>query len=162
MTTEQITSILYLLAPFILFLILFMIFKAIINKYSKCYRKKQNEKKGAQYEKNVAQYYISKNYEVEERGLKKGLKDGGIDLIASKQNQILLIQCKNWNPDNSFKIKETMVREFYGACHFYINDKEIKDKEIICVYVIPNKSLLTIGALNLFKKHYLKCRYQIV
>jgi len=142
-------------------LMLFAVILSLVFKKFSFKRMSQDNKnkKGAEYEKYVSNHYKNKGYMIEERG---GFDDGGIDLIAYKNNQILLIQCKNWNSNNSYKITEIKVREFYGACHFYINDNNMEDKEIICIYIVPDKTLLNQKAINLFKKHYSKCRYEII
>lgn len=46
------------------------------------------------YEKYVGQIYEKEGYEVIYRGLNQLLLDGGIDLIAKKENKIKYIQCK--------------------------------------------------------------------
>jgi len=142
-------------------LVLFALILSLIFKQLKKSRMSQDEKnkKGAKYEIYVSNHYKNKDYTLDERG---GFDDGGIDLIAYKNNQVLLIQCKNWNTENSFKITEKDIREFYGACHFYVDENNIQDKEIICIYVIPDKTLLANNTIKLFKKHYLKCRYEII
>ena len=161
-TTEQIIPIFINILPIIILGFILIIFKDKINKYIKNINIKKNNKKGSKYEKQVAKYYELKSYLIDERGLSKGYEDGGIDFIAFGHNQILLILCKNWNPSNSYKITETKVREFYGACNFYIDDNNIRDKEVICMYVVPDKNLLNSRAINLFKKYYAKCRYEII
>ncbi len=49
---------------------------------------------GDAYEKSVGLEYEKEGYDVEYRGLNYGRKDGGIDLIARKDNEIILIQCE--------------------------------------------------------------------
>jgi hypothetical protein len=49
---------------------------------------------GLVYEKFVGQILESEGFEVTYNGLEKGLLDRGIDLIASKDNQLNFIQCK--------------------------------------------------------------------
>jgi len=141
---------------FVSALILSLVFKKFRTKRMS---QKDKNKKGAEYEKYVSSHYKNKGYTIEERG---GFQDGGIDLIGYKDNKILLIQCKNWNPDNSFKISEINVKEFYGACNFYMDNNDMKNKEILCIYVIPNKKLLNSNAISLFKKNYKNCRYEII
>lgn len=122
------------------------------------------EKKGLDYEEKVKKHYELQNYQVEHRGKELGFKDGGIDLIATNENEIILIQCKNWDINHKYKIREKEIREFYGACHFYIdlNINQDIEKDIICKYIIPNNQLITIGANKIFKKHYKKCRYEVI
>lgn len=63
------------------------------------------------YEEFVCNYYIDKDYEAIHHG-KKGKKDKGIDVIAKKENEIILIQTKNlltWEQLNTFNQKKTNV-----------------------------------------------------
>ena len=56
---------------------------------------KSNMKKfGDNFEKYVGKIYEDDGYEVDYRGLNLGFLDGGIDLIAKNNDEILLIQCK--------------------------------------------------------------------
>lgn len=52
---------------------------------------------GLIYEKYVGQVLESEGFEVKYNGLEKGFLDKGIDLIASKDNQLFFIQCKFLN-----------------------------------------------------------------
>lgn len=42
------------------------------------------------------QFYTKEGYKVFPNGYVKGLEDCGIDLIAHKGKETILIQCKNW------------------------------------------------------------------
>ncbi len=69
-----------------------------------------NKNKGDKYEKYIADYYRGKKYLVEEHGKEKGVKDGGIDLIAKKNNEVIFIQCKDWNENNLHKIDHKDIK----------------------------------------------------
>jgi Holliday junction resolvase-like predicted endonuclease len=118
------------------------------------------KKYGDNYEKKVGKYYENKGYKVDYRGLRLNEEDGGIDIIAIKENETLLIQCKYWKKDKS--ITHSMIKEFYGNCNFYLDQENIQSKKIICVYVIPSINSLSFSAIQIFKKNYKKCRYNIV
>ena len=51
------------------------------------------------------------------KGINEGFDDGGIDLIAYKGNETILIQCKNWEHS---QIKQEQLRVFLGDCTAYI------------------------------------------
>ena len=113
---------------------------------------------GDDFEREVGNYYEAQGYTVEYRGLELGFKDGGIDLIATKPDELILIQCKYWKKKNS--ITPNMVKEFYGSCHFYLN----KTENIIsptCIYAVTTKDAISFAAYQLFKENYVKCRYQV-
>ena len=117
-----------------------------------------NKEKGDKYEKTVCLYFKNLNYQVTEHGLINGFNDGGIDLIAKKENEILLIQCKNWSQPKS--IKEKHIKEFYGSCHFYMENNNLNKNIMSCIYVVPDNKLLNHRAILIFKKNYKKCRYK--
>ena len=60
-------------------------------------------------------------YKVYFKGINEGFDDGGIDLIAYKGNEAILIQCKNW--ENS-QIKQEQLRVFLGDCTAYIEQNQ--------------------------------------
>ena len=67
-------------------------------------------------------------YKIYMNGYNKGFKDEGIDIIAHKGNEALLIQCKNWkNPP-----KQRDLKVFIADCDLYIqkNQKYLKNKKI--------------------------------
>lgn len=80
---------------------------------------KANIIKGRNFEEQIVKlledkhnYQVIKNYE-------NGVKDEGIDIIAKSKNEILLIQCKNWNCDF---IKEIELHKFL------LNAQKFKEK----------------------------------
>lgn len=80
---------------------------------------------GKMYERYIGYCYEMKGYKVEYRGIELGLKDGGIDLICRKSNEILLVQCKNWRQEST--IYEKHICQLYGASRFF--DKDYIQKE---------------------------------
>lgn len=83
------------------------------------YLKKSHSKAhiGKMYERYIGYVYEKRGYKVEYRGIELGLKDGGIDLICRKGNEILLVQCKNWKQEST--IYEKHICQLYGASRFY-------------------------------------------
>ena len=63
-----------------------------------------------QFEQYIGEFYRSQGYQVEETGL--GGADGGIDLVAKRGSETLLIQCKHWR---SNKVGVPVVRELLGV-----------------------------------------------
>ena len=122
---------------------------------------KENMKKyGDDFEKKVGAYYKAKGYTIDARGLRLGYEDGGIDIIATKESETLLIQCKYWKKDKS--ITHNMIKEFYGSCSIYIDKENISRDNTIYIYAIPDKQALSGAATMVFKNNYKKCRYKII
>lgn len=117
------------------------------------------KKYGDDFEKYVGKGYEEKGYEVEYRGLELGFLDKGIDLIARKPNEILLIQCKFWKKKDS--ITHNMVKEFYGNCNFYIDNNNLDRKVVTCIYAVAKQDSISSLAYELFKANYINCRYEL-
>lgn len=81
--------------------------------------------KGKEYEEYVAKVYRSRGYHVTEYGKQQGLLDHGIDLIAKKQKEIVLIQCKNWNENGKWEIKHKDIKAFQTDARTFVEDKPI-------------------------------------
>jgi hypothetical protein len=144
---------------FIIFLfIVFIIGLVLLNTKKIDYTK--NRFKGEMYEIKVANYYKKLGYEVDQRGLKKKLKDEGIDLIVYKNSKTLLIQCKNWQKEKSIYAKH--IKEFYGSCHLYMENNSINKNSVLCIYAIPNEKLLNKFSLDILKKNYSRLRYTVI
>lgn len=121
---------------------------------------KSNMKKfGDDFEKYVGKKYEDNGYEVEYRGLNLGFLDGGIDLIAKKNDKVFLIQCKYWKKKDS--ITHNMVKEFYGNCNFYIDNNKLDRNNVTCIYAVAKQEAISFQAYELFKINYNNCRYKL-
>ena len=122
---------------------------------------KGKKRAGDNYERRVGKHYENIGYKVDYRGLNMGVKDGGIDLIATKGEELVLIQCKFWTRWES--ITHSMVKEFYGNCHFYLDhNPQLQKKNILCIYAVPNIKSLGSASIFVFKNNHKRCRYKII
>ena len=109
----------------------------------------ENMKKGSDYEEFIANHFRSRGYDVIEHGKLKGKKDLGIDLIATKDGELNLIQCKNWSEKN--KVKHNDLKEFLGNVTAFIEkNPELQYNRLKRLYIISNESLHNSA------KHYLR------
>lgn len=95
--------------------------------------KEDSFKKGQDYELKIKKHFESMDYKVYPNGYLLGKKDGGIDLIAYKNNEVSLVQCKCYkNPP-----KQELLRKFIGDCELYIknNENKLKNKIIKKIFV---------------------------
>lgn len=76
-------------------------------------RKKSNWEIGRDYERYIGYLYEKNGYQVEYTGIEKGFSDLGRDLIAIKDNEILIIQCKYWS--RSKTIHEKHIAQLFGT-----------------------------------------------
>ena len=92
-------------------------------------RPKSNWHIGRIYERYVGYLYEEMGYNVEYVGIFKGFQDLGRDLIAKKDNEIIIIQCKNWS---KFKtIYEKHIFQFFGTVFQYKDENRDKDVKAI-------------------------------
>lgn len=99
------------------------------NKYNHDYEVKAHYKqKGSRYEYKIKCFYESMGYTVYPQGYIHGYNDKGIDLIAYKNNEVHLVQCKCYSKPP----KQELLRIFMGDCELYIqnNSSKLQDKII--------------------------------
>ena len=71
------------------------------------------EELGKRYERYIGYLYEKDGYRVDYQGILKGKKDGGIDIIAIKKKEVLIIQCKRYGKDTF--VHENTINQLYGA-----------------------------------------------
>ena len=80
--------------------------------------------KGKEYEYDVKCFFEQRDYKVYPNGYINGVKDEGIDLIAYKDDEAVLAQCKNWvNPP-----KQDIIKKFVADADLFINKNQSKFK----------------------------------
>ena len=75
------------------------------------------EEIGRRYEIYIGWHYETIGWKVEYNGAVMGLEDSGIDLICTKGDMILIIQCKNWNRNRV--IHEKYIHQLFGSASDY-------------------------------------------
>lgn len=101
---------------------------------------RKNKQKGDKYELQIGKSYQKQGYKVYFKGINEGLRDKGIDLVAYKGKEALLIQCKNWERS---QVKQEHLRIFLGDCTAYIeqNQKIFAKKNVRRVFVTSCESV---------------------
>lgn len=82
---------------------------------------KANIDKGTRYELQIGRIFQKQGYKVYFKGINEKKRDGGIDLIAYKHNEAVLVQCKNWKHS---QVKQKHLRIFLGDCTAYIEQNK--------------------------------------
>jgi len=134
--------------------------KKTINKnFTESTRNTYKDKKirGDEYEEYIAEHYRQLGYDVIEHGKEKGVKDGGIDLIAKLDNEVILIQCKDWNENNSHKIDHKDIKVLRtDANDFLEKNPDYKNYEIKLKYTLSGNFLHKSA-----EKHMEECKENI-
>lgn len=76
-----------------------------------------SEELGKRYERYIGYLYEIQDYNVEYHGIKKGMKDGGIDLIAKAKNHEIIVQCKRRGQNS--QIHENTINQLIGTLSTY-------------------------------------------
>ncbi len=113
----------------------------------------KRQKYGNSYEIFIANKYKETGYEVENRGVKESFNDGGLDIIAIKDNNIVLVQCKNWTMSNSYKINQKDIRAFVGDCFLYLKDIDLEQKKVSYHFIVSHNNILTESAEIFLKQN---------
>ena len=88
---------------------------------------------GDELEKECALLFENHGFSVERRGLEMGVKDGGIDLIATYGEILILIQCKNYK--ESTDITDKHLRVFYGDVNVYLSENDVSGYDVYNFFV---------------------------
>lgn len=115
-------------------------FKGYTEEQKKAYalKMKESKEKGKEYEEFVAGHFKLNGYDVNLHGIKKGKKDKGIDIICTKDEELIFIQCKNWKVNNKYKIGHETLKAFVGSCTEYVNENKLFDKKIKLKFITSN------------------------
>ncbi|MDI9520872.1 MAG: restriction endonuclease [Bacillota bacterium] len=100
------------------------------------YKKSHNRTKwqiGRDYELYVGYKYTQKGYDVDYFGSYMGIEDLGRDLIAKKNDEILIIQCKYWSAKK--KIHEKHVNQLYGTMVSYCIEHQVNKSKVKAILV---------------------------
>jgi len=108
--------------------------------------------KGKEFEKYVARYYQLLDYTVIEHGQIMGRKDKGIDIIAENEKEILLIQCKNYDINSTWKIRQKDIKAFRMDCLDFIHENpKYKIDKTKALFIISD-NFIDNGAKNYIKE----------
>lgn len=117
----------------------------------KAYAQEMKERKarGKEFEEFVAGHFKIDGYKILLNGVKNGKKDKGIDIVCTKDEELILIQCKNWKKDGTYKIKHKHLKEFIGNCTVYVNEHNLLDKKVKLKFITSNYVLDTCAEMYL-------------
>ena len=88
---------------------------------------------GRDYEQYVGYQYRKKGYDVDDFGSYMGLEDLGRDIIAKKDDTVLIIQCKYWSSIK--QIHEKHITQLYGTMISYCIENQVEQANVKGVLV---------------------------
>lgn len=86
---------------------------------------------GRDYERYIGYFFENEGWDVIYHGIIEGVADAGRDLIASKNSQTLIIQCKRWSAEK--QIHEKHISQLFGTVEEYKFDKKLTDVQGLLV-----------------------------
>lgn len=92
---------------------------------------------GRDYELSVAYEYSKKGYVVDATGSYLKLEDMGRDIIAKKNDIILIIQCKYWSANKT--IHEKHIMQLYGTCVLYRIEHHVFPESVKGLFITNTK-----------------------
>lgn len=97
-------------------------------------RKKSNWEIGIEYERYIGYLKEKDGYRIKYQGAIKGFEDMGRDLIAYKDNDIEVIQCKRWSQNKV--IHEKHIFQLYGT--MILEQIENPSRNITGIFIMTN------------------------
>jgi len=143
------------LIPIVIVIILFKKFIDKKDKKHKINKNEENEKNGLTLELRTVKKYENLGYKIYDE-----IEDEGIDLVCSKNDKTLLVQCKNNSKSKS--ITEDDIKTFYTNAIKYIKANNIEKKDVNFRFVIPYKDVLDKTAIKILTDDSYNCKYVIV
>lgn len=134
-----------------------------LDRYMK--KKKNNWEIGRDFERYIGYFYeTQKGYKVIYQGALLGKEDMGRDLIATKGNTTLIIQCKRWAREKT--IHEKHIFQLYGSTVlFKLNNPNVQNVQGVFITTCPLSPLARDCAdfLNIhYKQNYPISDYPII
>ncbi|MDR2152422.1 MAG: restriction endonuclease [Helicobacteraceae bacterium] len=128
---------------------------------SRTYPQKTAHDYSRDYEISVGRQFYNNGYTVYFTGLLKGKNDRGIDLVAEKGDEIVLIQCKYWK-DPQLKVNDKVARVFNSDYSECIEQHSLDDANVHGVLAIPAEDTLLESGRKFFDERSPKLRYEVI
>lgn len=117
-------------------------YQLALDRYKK--HPKSNWKAGVEYERYVGYLFESQGYHVYYSGALKGKEDLGRDLVASRGDDVFIIQCKRWAKEKL--IREKHVFQLFGSAFEYRMAHPDKNVRAVLVSTCPLSELAALYA----------------
>lgn len=115
---------------------------------------------GKEYEIFIGNKYEEQGFNVIYNGIEQGVKDGGLDLICTKDNRITFVQCKNWVSNAYYQINQKDIRAFLGDCYKYIIENNIISI-VNYHFIYSHQDILSKSAISYLKNQNI-IKYKVI
>ncbi len=152
-TSEMIIASLSKVWHLIPIIILIILFKKFINSKDKKHRmsiNEENEQKGLTLKSRTVKKYEDLGYKIISQESQENEKDQSIDLICTKDDKILLIQCENTSKSKSITSED--IKKFHKKAINYLEKNKIKQSKAEFRYVVAYSDVLDKSAIKILKK----------
>jgi len=140
-----------------------ILFKKFMNKKDKKRRVSQNEeheKNGLTLELRTRKKYEASGYKVISTEMQKGENAQGIDLVCSKDDKILLFQCKNASASKS--ITDEDIKLFHTNALKYVEANDMEENSVEFRFVVAYADVLDKSALKILTDDSYNCKYIVL
>ena len=148
------------LVPIVIAIVLF---KKFMNKKDKKRRiniNEENEKNGLTLELRTVKKYEDLGYKVISQKSENGKENQGIDLLMSKDDKTLLVQCKDSSKTKS--ITDEDIKTFHSNASKYVESNDMEEKNVEFRYVIPYSDILHKSAIKILTNDSYNCKYLVL
>lgn len=148
------------IVPIVIFIILFKKYITKKDKKRRINLNEENDKKGLSLEVLTAEKYEKMGYEVTYPKTQDGKKVEGINMICTKNDKILLIQCNNSSEPKS--ITDDHIKTFYKNANEYLETNNIEKKHVEFRFVIHYNDVLDKYAMEILTNGSYNCKYVVI
>jgi len=128
--------------------------KRILNKHE------ENEKKGLTLELRTRKKYEELGYAVTHHEIEDEKKELGIDLLCSRDDKTLLVQCNNYSKSKSITAED--IKIFHSNAVKYAKTNDIEKNDVEFRYAILFNEVLDKSAINILEDDSYNCKYIVV
>lgn len=114
------------------------------------------------YRRQLCRFYESQGYLIEYGDGKKSIRPKGIDIIATKFNETLLVKCENQREKDPYRIDKNALKRFMVECDYCVKHyPEYKNERIRKILVTP-ENILDQGAQKFAEEYSKNIEYQLM
>ena len=123
---------------------------------------REKKEKGDIYELFICKHYEEQGYTISKHGLDNGVKDGGIDIIAKKNKDLLFIQCKNWSASSTTKVRDKEIKVTRQDVQDYRERNPLYDMYNVKILYVMSENVLHGSAYHYIQANSENVEFRII